>query len=143
MSHDDSFDDSNHTGQDSSTAQTAVMDKDLEDQLDIIADLQMRAGNQNIKDVLLTYDPKLSKQQLKSNYAGFRKQYITDTLEFLGVHKTWSSYVSQTCVLDLIERIQSLLPEKCKHCQQKYSTIVGDQALLPCKTCMRSRTNNV
>ena len=83
MTEDESFidDSQTHTGQTkSSTAQNAAIDNTLEEQLNIIAELTMRTGVQNIKDILFSYDPKATKQQIKTTFTSFRKQSIVDTL---------------------------------------------------------------
>ena len=109
-------------------------DDELNAQLDVIAELAMNAIP-NVRDVLYTYDPKMQKKAQVAKFNQFSKSEITTALEYLGVTKIWKDYLAQSCTLDLVERIQSLLPENCKHCNHKYTTKYNDPVLLPCRTC--------
>ena len=108
---------------------------DIEHQLEIIAELAMTAQTAEIKDVLYAYDPKASKAKTETTFSSFRKQHLTDTLEFLGVNKIWKNYKVSSCAMDLVERIQNLLPEQCNYCNEQYTINANDQIILPCSTC--------
>ena len=115
---------------------TAKTDSRIEAELDIIAELSLNAPTDNIKKVILLYDPTNSKPHHDTVFrSNCSKEEITSTLEFLGVNKKWKNYLANSCINDLICRIQNLMPEHCNACDMTYAVHREDPPILPCEVC--------
>ena len=109
------------------------LDSELEGQLDIIAEWSITAPDP-IKNVLFTFDPKQTRGR-ESSFGAFKKDEITATLEYLGIKKQWKDYLAPACVRLLVSRITNLMPTVCNSCSEKYTIVITDASLLPCKSC--------
>lgn len=103
----------------------------------VIAKFCVEAPTVEIRDCLRQYAKTKSYDQLSKSFNIFPKKIIADTLHFLGVSKEWDSYLKNSCVRELIYRIQSLLPEECNICNQSYTIQKNDPPLLSCSICLQ------
>ena len=105
---------------------------------DILAKLCTDAAVKSveIRDCLRAYKLQDNTKQLKCNFNQFRKPVIVETLKFLNVtNRNWNNYVKESCVHELICRIQNLLIDKCQFCELNYATGVKEVLLLQCCLC--------
>lgn len=116
-------------GPDNTTADSAI--------LDALAEICQAAPNNKIRDCLREYDPKLSAAQLHKKFNKLDKDTLVETLEYLNVPNQ-SEYTKDAVRLNLIIRIENLLPEECNICKEMYCIKLSDTELLKCAMCNQS-----
>ena len=88
-----------------------------------------------IKETISLYDPCNTTAENMAELNTCIKDDITDALEHLNVVMIWKDYLKPNCVLELVCRIQNLLPNKCNTCDVTYATHMQDPPILPCEKC--------
>ena len=109
-------------------------------QEDIIAGMCSDAPTSEIRDCLRLYNPKNSIKQLKNEFLKCGKPMILNTLEFLSLSDQ-DQFNKPTCVNNLICRIQNLLPDICKLCENEYCVKRDETSLLSCEICGQGSHN--
>ena len=108
------------------------------DEKAILLQLCAQAPIGGVKNCLRIWDSKYSTKQLTKMFANSRVGELIATLEYLqapNLRQNLNDYTKQGLILNVICRIENLLPDKCVHCEEIYCTKMSDKSLLPCEKC--------
>ena len=103
-------------------------------QQDIVAELSVNAPTLEIRDCLRLYKPGNSTTQLQKDLSKCSKPIVLATLDYLKVNE-FENYTKPACVTKLVCQIQSLFPDECQVCGDRYCVKLGDTPLLTCEIC--------
>lgn len=101
---------------------------------DVLANLCAQAPDTTIRNTLRNYKEDMSTAQLTKAFKKVDKATLVNTLQYLNVDGQ-SAYNKDAVVLNLICRIQNLLPDTCNICEEMYCTLVDETPLLKCSIC--------
>ena len=108
---------------------------DIETWKRIVAELSLRAPNQQIKSCIQTYDPENpTKTNIKTISKSFKKDTIIDTLDFLSKQKPEDAN-KENLVQKLCVKIQNYFPDTCQICSSSYTFGFDDKSFLQCVSC--------
>lgn len=98
----------------------------------VLGELCANTTNNDVRDVLRRYQPSLTTKQLTSRLGS----YLKDTLEKVAVYLNCDSKGKKDeIVLNIIVRIQNLLPDTCQICHETFTFKTVDDPLLACDIC--------
>ena len=98
----------------------------------VLGELCANTTNNDVRDVLRRYQPSLTTKQLTSRLGS----YLKDTLEKVAVYLNCDSKgKKEEIVLNIIVRIQNLLPDTCQICHEIFTFKTADDPLLACDIC--------
>ena len=107
---------------------------DIDIGADVLAGLCDGAPSTDIRDCLRAYRRELSTTALKRAFMKHDKDVVIKTMEYLNVSGQ-DDYTKHSVCFNLIVRIQNLLPEKCRFCEESYCVQLSDVELLKCSIC--------
>lgn len=111
-----------------------VKASDIESWKRVIAELVLNAPNSNIKDCLRSYDPALPTERNIKALKAFRKDSISETLQFLSNGRSINGN-KNTLIDRLCLKIKNYFPDICQICNSSYSFKIGDHEFLSCASC--------
>ena len=100
----------------------------------ILAELCANAPDNEVRDCLRRYKTGLHTKQLKSALMKSNQPIIERTAEYLDCKV---SRLKPDTAINIIVRIQNLLPEKCCICSQLYTLKFSDKPFLSCDHCLQ------
>ncbi len=106
----------------------------IEEQDTIVAGLCAEAPNNDVRDTLRLYDPRLDTRALVKQLSRASKNSLVESLSYLG-HDGMSDYMKEACITALICRVQNLFPDQCSFCREQYCIRLMDKPLLSCQNC--------
>ena len=104
----------------------------------ILLQLCARAPSPDVKNCLRKYDAKFNTKQLQQAFNSMRVGELIATLVYLkapNLRTNLTDYKKEGLVMNIICRIENLLPDKCVCCDELYCTSMNDPSLLPCEKC--------
>ena len=104
----------------------------------ILLQLCAQAPSAEIRNCIRLYNPEHQEKQLKILFNKPRVGELIATLDYLkapNLRPNLNDYTKQGLVMNVICRIENLLPDKCNICEEMYCTKIDDQSLLPCEKC--------
>ena len=99
-----------------------------------IAELIVDTPSEDVKCALRIYQFKKSIKQMEREYTSLPVTQLKATLSYLNVPDD-VEYLKHELVINLICRIQNLLPEKCSICSETYCIQKDEKPFLPCSKC--------
>ena len=108
---------------------------------DILAAVCADAPTTEVRDCLRRYKPENSLQQHRTDFNQCAKNVLVATFYYLK-KPDQDLYNKTACVINLICRIQNLLPDECSMCGQEYCVALGDTPLLSCAICGQGSHND-
>ena len=95
-----------------------VPDRELniQEQDAIVAELCADAPNNDVRDTLRLYDPRLDTRALVKQLNRASKNSLVESLSYLG-QDGMSDYTKEACITALICRVQNLFPDQCSFLQ--------------------------
>ena len=98
----------------------------------ILASLCAKAPDNEIRDCLRRYNPSHSLKQQKSSLKPVIVKTLAKTAKYLNIN---SDMNKDPLIHNIICKIQNLLPDTCKICQEVYCSKLEDNPFLACHVC--------
>ena len=106
---------------------------DEDDPETILASLSAKAPDIEVRDCIRCYKHKNTYKNNKSSMTAVYKAILERTALYLKVEI--ADMKKNDIIHEIICRIQNLLPDTCRVCEQSYTTNIDDPAYLPCEVC--------
>ena len=98
----------------------------------VLGELCANTADNDVRDVLRRYQPSLTTKQLTSRLGA----HLKDTLEKVAVYLNCDSKGKKDeIVLNIIVRIQNLLPDTCQICHETFRFKIAEDPLIACDIC--------
>ena len=103
----------------------------------ILAKLCAEAPSNPVRNCIRLYDRELTFESQLKKIASTPVGTIQDALAYLKTPnlRPFTDYTKEGLLSQIIYRIQSLLPDTCRICNNIYTTEIDDPSILPCAIC--------
>ena len=101
---------------------------------DVLCELCAKAPDNEVRDCLRLYDPKLRINQRSKKMSNINKPVLIATSVYLQMEDQ-NRYNKDTCLEHVIQRIENLLPNECNICSEQYCVELEHKPLLTCESC--------
>lgn len=102
--------------------------------INVIAGLATNAPTNEVRDCIRVYNCKETLRNIEKKMRTISKPTLVETLEYLKC-PNMGKYIKDRCIHELVCRIQNLLPDECKLCNDKYTVKLDEKPVLACVMC--------